>query len=553
MVNASTITSSTFVKMIQMGATNLRNHRNAINKLNVFPVPDGDTGTNMNLSMTTAVNEIEKLTTDDLSTILNAFMKGLLMGARGNSGVLLSQLFRGFSQFLVDEVEITPINFAQALDAGVKTAYDAVTTPVEGTILTVAKDIAKVARDHAETSTDMIDFMEKIVAEARFSLQRTPDLLPILKEVGVVDSGGKGLVVIFEGFLAALKGEELPEVQADVAIEESVEMEHDEAVQSYIDKDTIEYGYCTEFFIEFDEHKLENRSFQEDDFRNELSEYGDSLLVAADEKYVKVHIHTEFPGKVMTIAQRYGELINIDIENMRKQYDEIVHDHHDEVRESSKYGIIVVAQGSGMKEMFLSIGATKIVEGGQTMNPSTEDILRAIEHEHAEHIFVLPNNSNIVMTVQQAIELTDKSVSIIPSKTIPQGVSALFSFDSDRSVENNEANMIDALADVKTGLVTYATRDTVINEMEIKEGSFIGMNDNTIKVTNPSKLETIQSLLTHLIAEDDEIVTVFYGEDVTDEEVASLKRYVEEKMDAEVEFEFHHGNQPIYSFIVMVE
>lgn len=551
MVNASTITSSTFVKMIQMGATNLRNHRDAINKLNVFPVPDGDTGTNMNLSMTSAVKEVNKLTTDDLSTILNAFMRGLLMGARGNSGVLLSQLFRGFSQFLMDKEEINPIYFAQALDAGVKTAYEAVTNPVEGTILTVAKDVARVARDHAETCEDMVTFMEDIVTEARLSLDRTPELLPILQEVGVVDSGGKGLVVILEGFLAALKGEELEDVQADYTLNEVVEKKHDETVQSYIDKESIEFGYCTEFFIEFDSKKLETNKFQEEQFRNELSEYGDSLLVAADDQFVKIHIHTEYPGKVMTIAQRYGELVNIDIENMRKQYDDIV-EQNSEQEEEKKYGIIVVAQGSGLKDMFLSIGATKIVEGGQTMNPSIEDILSAIEKENAEHIFVLPNNSNIVLAAEQAVELTDKNVTVIPSKTIPQGISALFSFDIDLSLEENEANMTDALEDVKTGLVTYATRDTVINDIEIKEGSFIGMNDGTIKVTESNKLATIESLFEHIVDEEDEIVTIFYGEDVTEEEVSALQQYVEEHLE-DVEFEFHFGNQPIYSFIVMVE
>lgn len=551
MVNASTITSSTFVKMIQMGATNLRNHRDAINKLNVFPVPDGDTGTNMNLSMTSAVKEVNKLTTDDLSTILNAFMRGLLMGARGNSGVLLSQLFRGFSQFLMDKEEINPIYFAQALDAGVKTAYEAVTNPVEGTILTVAKDVARVARDHAETCEDMVTFMEDIVTEARLSLDRTPELLPILQEVGVVDSGGKGLVVILEGFLVALKGEELEDVQADYTLNEVVEKKHDETVQSYIDKESIEFGYCTEFFIEFDSKKLETNKFQEEQFRNELSEYGDSLLVAADDQFVKIHIHTEYPGKVMTIAQRYGELVNIDIENMRKQYDDIV-EQNSEQEEEKKYGIIVVAQGSGLKDMFLSIGATKIVEGGQTMNPSIEDILSAIEKENAEHIFVLPNNSNIVLAAEQAVELTDKNVTVIPSKTIPQGISALFSFDIDLSKEENEANMTDALEDVKTGLVTYATRDTVINDIEIKEGSFIGMNDGTIKVTESNKLATIESLFEHIVDEEDEIVTIFYGEDVTEEEVSALQQYVEEHLE-DVEFEFHFGNQPIYSFIVMVE
>lgn len=550
-MTARTITSAMFVNMVEMGAANLRKHRDSINKLNVFPVPDGDTGTNMNLSMTSALKELNKLSTNDMPTILNAFIKGLLMGARGNSGVLLSQLFRGFSLYLIEQEEISLVHLAQAFDAGVKTAYKAVTNPVEGTILTVAKDLAKAAQDNAQTANDPVELMEKVVEEANASLKRTPDLLPILKEVGVVDSGGKGLVVILEGFLAALKGEELIDLDEELSIEALVEIEHERSVQSYIDKDSIDKGYCTEFIVEFDDAKLQTSPFHEDTFRAELSEYGDSLLVAADHDFVKIHIHTETPGEVMTLAQKYGDLTQIDIENMRKQYEAIVEEEV-ENKEKQPYGIITVAQGTGLKEMFLSIGATSVIEGGQTMNPSTEDFIRAIEKVNADHIIILPNNSNIIMAAEQVKEFVDTNVTIIPTKTIPQGISALFSFDEATSLEENESNMTDAIGDVKTGLVTYATRDTVIDDIDIKEGSFIGMNEGSIKVTDPNKLTTVESLLSHIVDEDDEIVTVFYGEDVTDDEVEKLQQYVDETFD-EVEFEFHNGEQPIYSFIIMVE
>lgn len=550
-MTARTITSAMFVNMVEMGAANLRKHRDSINKLNVFPVPDGDTGTNMNLSMTSALKELNKLSTNDMPTILNAFIKGLLMGARGNSGVLLSQLFRGFSLYLIEQEEISLVHLAQAFDAGVKTAYKAVTNPVEGTILTVAKDLAKAAQDNAQTANDPVELMEKVVEEANASLKRTPDLLPILKEVGVVDSGGKGLVVILEGFLAALKGEELIDLDEELSIEALVEIEHERSVQSYIDKDSIDKGYCTEFIVEFDDAKLQTSPFHEDTFRAELSEYGDSLLVAADHDFVKIHIHTETPGEVMTLAQKYGDLTQIDIENMRKQYEAIVEEEV-ENKEKQPYGMITVAQGTGLKEMFLSIGATSVIEGGQTMNPSTEDFIRAIEKVNADHIIILPNNSNIIMAAEQVKEFVDTNVTIIPTKTIPQGISALFSFDEATSLEENESNMTDAIGDVKTGLVTYATRDTVIDDIDIKEGSFIGMNEGSIKVTDPNKLTTVESLLSHIVDEDDEIVTVFYGEDVTDDEVEKLQQYVDETFD-EVEFEFHNGEQPIYSFIIMVE
>lgn len=546
------INSALLLNMIQMGAKNLSNHRDFINKLNVFPVPDGDTGTNMNLSMTSGVKEMMERQTEELPLILSAFIRGLLMGARGNSGVILSQLFRGFSDSLQEETEISSKVFANALHNGVKVAYQSVTNPVEGTILTVAKDAATKALEVAEEEEDVVKLLDAVVTEAKQSLERTPELLPILKEVGVVDSGGKGLVVIYEGFLAALKEDELPEAESDVDMEKMIQLEHERSVQSFISADSIEYGYCTEFFVEINEQNTSN--FDENKFRNQLSEYGDSLLVARENNMVKVHIHTEFPGKVMNHAQTFGELVNIDIENMRKQYDSIVEKQDDEtsVQEETEYGIIAVASGSGLKDMFTSLGSTSIIEGGQTMNPSTEELLVAIKKVNATHTFILPNNKNILMAANQAKLLSEKDVIIIPTKTVPQGISALFAFNEEASTEENEQNMLMGMEAVKTGLVTYATRDTVINQLEIKQGSYMGLNDETIRVTNTDKLETVKSLLQKMVDEDDEIVTIFYGEDVSEEEIASLHDFTEQYFE-EVETELHEGGQPIYSFIIMIE
>lgn len=553
-MNVHTIDSAIFIKMVQMGANNLSNHRELINKLNVFPVPDGDTGTNMNLSMSSGVKEMLERKAEDLPIILNAFIKGLLMGARGNSGVILSQLFRGFSDSLKNADDLSSKAFAEALYQGVEVAYQSVTNPVEGTILTVAKDAAKCAMELAETEKDIAKLMEAVVNEAKQSLERTPELLPILKEVGVVDSGGKGLVIIYEGFLAALKEEDLPETHAETLdMETMVQLEHEQGVQSFISKDSIEFGYCTEFFVQLNEKKSVD-SFDEVRFRNQLSEYGDSLLVAANDNLVKIHIHTEEPGKVMSLAQSYGELVHIDIENMRQQYEAIVEEKNKNETEAEmkQFGIIAVASGSGLKEMFTSLGTTAIIEGGQTMNPSTEEILAAVNNINAEHIFVLPNNSNIVMASNQAKLLSDKDIAIIPTKTIPEGISALFSFDESSSKEVNETNMLESMANVKTGLVTYATRNTEINRIQIKEGAYMGLDDETVLVTASDKLDAAKALLEKLVDEDDEIVTIFSGEDVTDEELKSFTEFAEQYLE-EAELEIHEGNQPVYSFIMMIE
>lgn len=547
-----TIDKETWVNMVTMGANFLAQQREAINNLNVFPVPDGDTGTNMNLSMSSGLNEMNKLSSDALTDYVHAFSKGLLMGARGNSGVILSQLFRGFSQFQYETNEINLKDFANALSKGVEIAYQSVTNPQEGTILTVAKDMANKALEEAKKSDQFIPFMEEIVKEGKRSLERTPELLTILKEVGVVDSGGKGLVVIYEGFLAALKGEKIDApLEVDVAVQ--MEQEVEKAHQTALSAESIQYGYCTEFFV-----KLNTNDFDEAQFRQQLSEYGDSLLVASSDELVKIHIHTEQPGVVLTLAQQYGELVNIDIENMREQHRFIVEKESEKEAEADadasagKYAIITVAQGDGLKKMLKSIGATFIIDGGQTMNPSTEDFLRTIDAVKSDHIIILPNNKNILLAANQAKQLTEKDVSVIPTKTIPQGIQALLEFNEEYDRETNVENMTEAAKDVKTGLVTYATRDTKVDGLEVKQNDFIGLNDETILVADKSKLNALKSLVEKLIDEDDELVTIFAGEDVNDEEMDEVEQFFEMSF-PDVEVEVHEGNQPIYSFIVMVE
>ncbi|WP_414648364.1 DAK2 domain-containing protein [Cerasibacillus sp.] len=541
--------------MVRIGARHLSNNAKNIDALNVFPVPDGDTGTNMNLSMTSGAKEVQQTDSEHISDVTKALSKGLLMGARGNSGVILSQIFRGFAKGAEGQQVLTTTDLAMAFEEGVRTAYKAVMKPVEGTILTVAKDAAAKATEQAEVETEIIPFMEAVVTEAKASLKRTPDLLPVLKEVGVVDSGGQGLVTIYEGFLAALKGEDLPEEADTIKMEELINAEHHKINQEFMDTSDIEYGYCTEFMVKFEADKLAETPFDEIGFREELSKHGDSLLVASDDDIVKVHVHVEYPGKVLTIGQQYGSLINMKIENMREQHAAILKEKHaeNEVKAEKKpYAIIAVAMGSGIKDLFNNLGATVVIEGGQTMNPSTQDITDAIKAAHAHNIIILPNNKNIVMTAEQARDLTEDNVAVVKTKTIPQGISALLAFHPDEDIETNQEHMTEALAEVKTGQVTYAVRDTTIDGMLINKGNYMGILDGSIKACESDRFETVKGLLQELITDDDEILTILYGEDVTDTEVKELTQFVEEKYE-DIEIEVHHGNQPIYSYILSVE
>jgi uncharacterized protein len=558
-VTIRTLDGRLFAEMVFQGAAHLSNNAKAVDALNVFPVPDGDTGTNMNLSMTSGAKEVKNNISDHIGKVGSALAKGLLMGARGNSGVILSQLFRGFAKAVEAKKEINSAEFAAALEAGVTTAYKAVMKPVEGTILTVAKDAAKRAVEVAKKEQDIAVVMEEVVKEAKASLQRTPELLPVLKEVGVVDSGGQGLVYVYEGFLSALKGENVADRKpTEVSMQELINAEHHKSAQSHIDTDEIEFGYCTEFMVRFERDKLQKHSFSEETFRQDLSRFGDSLLVIADDELVKVHIHTEQPGEVLTYGQKYGSLINIKIENMRQQHANIVNEERNaassasKAKQKEKYGIVTIAMGSGVAELFKSIGAHVVIEGGQTMNPSTEDIVKAIEGINAETVFVLPNNKNIIMTAQQAATVVNQKVIVIPSKTVPQGMSALLAFNPSLSEEQNEKAMTVALSRVKTGQVTFSVRDTTIDGVEIEKDDYMGLADNKIVAAERDKLSVTKQLLNTLIDEDSEIVTMIYGEEATEEEVEAIVSYIEETY-PDVEVEVHNGKQPLYPFIFSVE
>jgi DAK2 domain fusion protein YloV len=558
-VTIRTLDGRRFAEMVFQGAAHLSNNAKAVDALNVFPVPDGDTGTNMNLSMTSGAKEVKNNLSDHIGKVAGALAKGLLMGARGNSGVILSQLFRGFAKAVETKKEINSVEFAAALEAGVNTAYKAVMKPVEGTILTVAKDAARRAVEVAKKEQDIAIVMEEVVKEAKSSLRRTPELLPVLKEVGVVDSGGQGLVYVYEGFLSELKGENVAERKpTEVSMEELVKAEHHKSAQSHIHTDEIEFGYCTEFMVRLEPDKLQKHPFSEDAFRQDLSRFGDSLLVIADDELVKVHIHSEQPGEVLTYGQRYGSLINIKIENMRQQHANIINkdrqttSNAEKPKQTQKYGIVTIAMGSGVAELFKSIGAHAVIEGGQTMNPSTEEIVKAIESINAETVFVLPNNKNIIMTAEQAATVVSQKVIVIPSRTVPQGMAALLAFNPSLSEEQNEKAMTAALARVKTGQVTFAVRDTTIDGVEIEKDDYMGLADNKIIVAEKDKLSVTKQLLDVLIDEESEIVTMIYGEEATEEEVEAIVSYIEETY-PDVEVEVHDGKQPLYPFIFSVE
>lgn len=545
-----------FARMVQAGAQHLSANAQMVDALNVFPVPDGDTGTNMNLSMTSGAKETEASGQRHFGKTAEALSKGLLMGARGNSGVILSQLFRGFSKAVAGKQEVSAFELAAAFEAGVQTAYKAVMKPVEGTILTVAKDAAKKAVAVSQKESDIVAVVEALVKEGQASLNRTPELLPVLKEVGVVDSGGQGLLLVYEGFLAELKGEALPAALSERQdIMDLINAEHHKSVQSFMNTEDIQFGYCTEFMVKFETDKLAKNPFSEEGFRDELSKFGDSLLVISDDEIAKVHIHAEHPGDVLTVGQQYGSLINMKIENMREQHSAITNSSPKASAkpvQKAKYGVVAVAMGSGIAELFTSIGATAVIEGGQTMNPSTEDIVKAIEECHAEHVFVLPNNKNIIMAAEQAVEIAKTSVSVIPTKTVPQGLGALIAFHPDGNQSSNVEAMTAASAQVKTGQVTHAVRDTTIEGTDIKKNDFMGLAEGKIVATHAEKVAVAKELLQSLLGDESEIVTVIYGEEAPEEAVQQVIRFIEQAY-PDVEIEVHDGKQPLYPFIFSIE
>ena len=537
-----------FAEMVEMGAHHLYQNASYVDSLNVFPVPDGDTGTNMNLSMTSGAKETEVQKSAHIGKTAQALSKGLLMGARGNSGVILSQLFRGFGKHIEKEEVIDVKTFAAAFQAGVDTAYKAVMKPVEGTILTVAREAAAKGVSVAETETDMVKFMEAFITEAKASLNRTPDLLPVLKEVGVVDSGGQGLLFVYEGFLASLKGEPLPE-RNESSLDDLINAEH-HRVQDFMNTEDIEFGYCTEIMVRLDATK----GFDEATFRSELDPMGDSLLVISDDEVAKVHIHTETPGNVLTAGQKYGSLMKIKVDNMREQHSAIVNDSTPAPAKKEKipYAVVTIAMGEGVASLLKSIGASYVIEGGQTMNPSTEDIVKAVQEIGAEKVLILPNNKNIIMAAEQAAELLDIDAAVVATKTIPQGMAAILAFNPEVSVEENKENMTSGFAHVKTGQVTFAVRDTSIDGVEIRKDDYMALSEGKIILSTPTMMDAAQEVVKSLVDDDAEIVTIIFGEDTNEESASELASFVEENY-PDVEVEIVEGKQALYPFILSVE
>ena len=548
----SKINGKLFAEMIIQGAQNLSNHADLVDSLNVYPVPDGDTGTNMNLTMTSGRESVEENLSQHIGELGKTYSKGLLMGARGNSGVILSQLFRGFSKNLEAYDEINAQQLAESFKAGVETAYKAIMKPVEGTILTVARDAADAAMRKVEETEDCIELMTYILEEAEISLENTPNLLPVLKEVGVVDSGGKGLVVVYAGFLKALKGETVSAETAKLDKDSLVNEEHD--FHGVINTEDIVYGYCTEMMVRFGKNK---KVFDEQTFREDMSTYGDSLLVINDDEIVKVHVHSEKPGDVFNYGQQYGELIKLKVENMREQHREVVKKEQvsqsdAQTPETVETAVIAISMGDGISELFKSMGATHMISGGQTMNPSTEDIVKVIEQSQCKRAIILPNNKNIMMASEQAADIVGAEAVVIPTKSIPQGIAALFNYDESDALEVNKTRMVESLEAVTSGSVTYAVRDTKIDGVEIKKDAFMGLVEDKIVTSNENEFETVKGLLSEMIQDDREIITMIVGEDANASLTSDIETWLETSY-PEIELDQHDGQQPVYQYLFSVE
>lgn len=551
------ITTSLFQEMVQAGATRLNKQAEYVNSLNVFPVPDGDTGTNMGMTIENGAKEVSDRSASTVGEAAGIFAKGLLMGARGNSGVITSQLFRGFSQSVKDKEELDGAALAAAFQSGVEVAYKAVMKPVEGTILTVSRGAAIGAKKKAESTNDAVEVMRAALEGAKTALAKTPDMLPVLKEVGVVDSGGQGLVFIYEGFLSALTGEFIAseEFQATPAtMSEMINAEHHKSVAGHVATEDIKFGYCTEIMVALKQGPTYVKDFDYDEFRNYLNNLGDSLLVVNDDEIVKVHVHTEDPGLVMQEGLKYGSLVKVKVDNMRNQHEAQVEKEERQTKpvEKKEYAIIAVVAGDGLADIFKAQGVDYIISGGQTMNPSTEDFVKAVEELNARNIIILPNNKNILMAAQSAAEVIDQPAAVVETKTIPQGLTSLLAFDESKSIEENYERMSASLGDVVSGSVTTAVRDTTIDGLEIHENDNLGMVDVKIVVSNPDMMETLEETFAHMLDEDSEIVTIYVGEDGSEELANELAQALAEKYE-DVEVEIHQGGQPVYPYLFSVE
>ena len=549
-----TINTELLQKMFLAGAANLEAKKEFINELNVFPVPDGDTGTNMTLTILSAAKEVKALENPDMVAIAKAISSGSLRGARGNSGVILSQLLRGFTKEIREHKEIDTITLAKACERATATAYKAVMKPKEGTILTVAKGASQKAAELAETTEDLDTFISEVINYAQEVLEKTPEMLPVLKEAGVVDSGGQGLLEVMRGAYDAFQGKEIDYSAIEASAGTKMVKPSEQA------ETEIKFGYCTEFIIMLEK---EFTAKDETEFKVYLESIGDSIVCVADDDIVKIHVHTNDPGLAIQKALTYGQLSRMKIDNMREEHQErLIKDAEKLAAQQAEakkaeprkeVGFIAVSIGEGMNEIFRELGADYIIEGGQTMNPSTEDMLNAIDQVNAEHIFILPNNKNIILAANQAQTLTeDKDIIVVPSKTVPQGITAIINYMPDADAQTNLEAMIEGIGNVKTGQVTYAVRDTHIDDKEIHEGDIMGIGDSGILAVGQSVEETTKEMLAQLVDEDTELISLYYGQDVQEESAENFAQEIED-LYPDVDVDVHSGGQPIYYYVLSVE
>lgn len=544
------ITTEDFIEALYSASNYLEQNKTMVNDLNVFPVPDGDTGTNMSMTIKSAVKQVKGTSATAIDEVASEMSRGALMGARGNSGVILSQLFRGFAEGLKGKDRIDIPSLAYAMKKASEMTYLAVMKPTEGTILTVGRESAEFAMKNAKKYKNMLEFIEAVIVRANESLSNTPNLLPVLKEAGVVDAGGQGLVTILEGAFMALKGDSVAAVD-----EGEVVTSKDKTVRSEISTDDIKFGYCTEFIVTTESDHVE-------DLKAKLVERGDSLLVVGDDKMIKVHVHTNDPGLALQSGLEFGFLKDIKIDNMRIQHSERLFSA-DQVKEKQNlekqkdedlkpYGFVSICAGEGIESIFKDVGVDYLVTGGQTMNPSTEDILAGINKVNAEHIFVLPNNSNIFLAAEAAAEIADKDVTVLKTRSIPEGITACIHFMPDLSVEENTEAMMAAVEDLKTAQVTYAVRDTEMDGIDIKKGDFIGLSEKKIVSKGPSIEETTIDVLKYMIDDDSSFISLYAGSDVNDESITSLEAALDEAY-PDLDYDVMRGDQPIYYYLISVE
>ena len=554
----SNITTSLFQEMVQAASTRLGNQVEYVNSLNVFPVPDGDTGTNMGMTIENGAKEVADKPATTVGEDGQILSKGLLMGARGNSGVITSQLFRGFGQAIKDKEELTGQDLAHAFQSGVEVAYKAVMKPVEGTILTVSRGAATAALKKSEETDDAVEVMRAAVDGAKRALAKTPEMLPVLKEVGVVDSGGQGLVFIYEGFLSALTGDYIASEDfkaTPATMTEMINAEHHKSVAGHVATEDIQFGYCTEIMVALKQGPTYVKEFNYEEFQAYLSGLGDSLLVVNDDEIVKVHVHTEDPGLVLQEGLKYGSLVKVKVDNMRNQHDAVLEKEEQQVaakQEEKDFAIVAVVAGDGLAEIFKSQGVDYVISGGQTMNPSTEDIVKAIDAVNAKNVIILPNNKNIFMAAQSAAEVAEIPAAVVETRTVPQGFTSLLAFNPEQSLEENVAAMTASLSDVVSGSVTLAVRDTSIDGLEIHKDDNLGMVDGKIVVSNPDVTATLKATFAKMIDEDSEIITIYVGEDGSQDLAEEMADYLESTYE-DIEVEIHDGKQPVYPYLMSVE